>query len=470
SAFCIAALTSLMTAAHAADVSDVIVRQQWPWSTDIKVEYKLTNMTGPVTVNVEAFDGNTPLDSSNLKAAIVGDLWGVSESGAHSFIIKPAVAFGAARDSIGDFKVRLSLTEEPTANDILYKIVDLKSPYTVTDVRRKDFYNGKYGPFVTKFSDIDSTFSTSLDDVLIWTGVTQNDIYKTDKMVFRRIPAAGKSFQFQKGNTAATNAYFTAGQGIKVSFAKDFYIGVFELTQQQFRNLTTSFDLKYFYMTNIACRAMRPADQLYRTWSYADLPSAGGGNNGGATTAMRSKTGLNVVLPTEAMWEYACRAGTDTFKYNGKTGTLAWNDGFTPKVQRVSDINGYYSAYPDRGSPVNYPANGYGTLYVGSLKPNAWGLYDMLGNVREWCRDRVIGSANFWKCACYAGEDNIDPTGPTAAESGNTSNYIIRGGSYGANPLGSGAMGRESRPYNYNDPWNGVRLCIELTNNDDGTL
>ena len=197
SAFCIAALTSLMTAAHAADVSDVIVRQQWPWSTDIKVEYKLTNMTGPVTVNVEAFDGNTPLDSSNLKAAIVGDLWGVSESGAHSFIIKPAVAFGAARDSIGDFKVRLSLTDEPTASDIIYKIVDLKQNNTWTDVTRSDLMNGKYGKIATSFSQIDSTFSTSLDDVLIWLDVT-NEVYKTDKMVFRRIPAAVKSFQFQK--------------------------------------------------------------------------------------------------------------------------------------------------------------------------------------------------------------------------------------------------------------------------------
>ena len=466
-----AAMTSLMSTAFAADVSDVIVRQQWPWSTAIKVEYKLTNVTTPVTVNVEAFDGETPIATPNMKEAITGDLYGIDQGGVYSFMINPVVAFGSERVAIPDLKIGLSITEEPTANDILYKIVDLKSPYTVTDVRRKDFYNGKYGPFVTKFSDIDSTFSTSLDDVLIWTGVTQNDIYKTDKMVFRRIPAAGKSFQFQKGNTAATNADYTAGQGIKVSFTKDYYIGVFELTQQQFRNLTTSFDwTKYFYMTNIACRAMRPADELYRTWSYADRPSAGGGNNGGATTAMRSKTGLNIVLPTEAMWEYACRAGTDTYKYNGKTGTLAWNDGFSTKVQRAWDLNGYGNANPDRGAPVNYPANGYGTLYVGSLKPNAWGLYDMLGNVREWCRDRVIGSANFWKCACYAGEDNIDPTGPTAAESGNTSDYIIRGGSYGANPLSSGAMGRESRPYNYNDPWNGVRLCISLSNNDDGTL
>ena len=457
-------------AAIAADISDVIVRQQWPWSTDIKVEFKLTNVTSPVTVNVEASDGDTPLDTTNLKNAIMGDLWGISQSGVYTFKIDPKIAFGEERNAVGDFKVRLSLTDATDADEILYRIVDLKTNNTWTDVTRKELMNGKYGKVATSFSEIDPDFSTTLTDVLIWLDVT-NEVYKTDKMVFRRIPAAGKSFQFQKGITDATNAYYTAGQGIKVSFSKDFYIGVFELTQQQFRNLTTTFDwTKRFYMTNITCRAMRPADSLSLHYQYQDYPSADGGNNGGATTAMRGKTGLNIVLPTEAMWEYACRAGTDTYKYNGQTGTLAWNDGFSPKAQRASDINGYSSSQPDRGSPVNYPANGYGTLYVGSLKPNAWGLYDMLGNVREWCRDRNVGVASFWKCACYAGEDNIDPTGPTAAESGNTSYYIIRGGSYGAAPLGTGAMGRESRPDNYNDCWNGVRLCISLANNDDGTL
>lgn len=464
----------LAPAALCADssVERVVVRQQWPWSTDVKVEYSLSGVDSgnPVDISVRAFNGSVELPSANLEAAITGERFGIT-SPVGAFTIDPVAAFGTEQVALGNFKVQLSLSaSSANMNDILYKIVDLDPPYAVTDVRRRDFYNGKYGPFVTKFSDIDSTFSTSLDDVLIWTGVAQDEIYKTDKMVFRRIPAAGKSFQFQKGIAAATNAYYTAGQGIKVSFTKDFYIGVFELTQQQFRKLTTSFGWTTFYMTNIACRAMRPADRLPLSYPYADTASAASGNNGGATTAMRNKTGLNVVLPTEAMWEYACRAGTDTYMYNGKTGTLAWNDGFSPKVQRAWDLNGYGSANPDRGSPVNYPNKGYGTLYVGSLKPNAWGLYDMLGNVREWCRDRVIGSANFWKCACYAGEDNIDPTGPTATESGNTSDYIIRGGSYGTNPLGNGAMGRESRPNNYNDPWNGVRLVIDLANNDDGTL
>jgi formylglycine-generating enzyme required for sulfatase activity len=466
SAFCIAAMTSLMSAAFAADISDVIVRQQWPWSTDIKVEFKLTNVTGPVTVNVEAFDGATPLDSSSLKDAITGDLYGISEGGAFSFMIDPAKAFGNTRVAIPDFRVKLSVIDQPNANDIIYKIVDLVSPYTKTDVTRRDLMNGKWGKIATSFSEIDSTFTTSLDDVLIWLDVT-NAIYKTDKMVFRRIPAAGKSFQFQKGIAAATNAYYGAGEGIKVSFMHDYYIGVFELTQQQFHNLTTSFNWNTrFYLTNNTYRAMRPADKLKLYHPYADYPSAAASNNGGATTVMRQKTKLDVKVPTEAMWEYACRAGTDTFKYSGATGTCAWNDGnFTKKTTRAWDINGNGSASPNRNCDLSW-----GTLHVGSLKPNAFGLYDMLGNVREWCSDRSIGTANFWKCACYAGEDNVDPTGPTDAESGSTGDRIIRGGSYGATPLSTGSMGREARPNNYDDVPNGVRLCIFLNTYEEGKM
>ena len=77
--------------AQGAVIQQVIVRQQWPWSTDVKVEYKLAEVTAPVDISVKAFNGETELP---LPAeAVSGDLYGISESGIGQFIIDPVTCF-----------------------------------------------------------------------------------------------------------------------------------------------------------------------------------------------------------------------------------------------------------------------------------------------------------------------------------------------------------------------------------------
>jgi formylglycine-generating enzyme required for sulfatase activity len=130
---------------------------------------------------------------------------------------------------------------------------------------------------------------------------------------------------------------------------------------------------------------------------------------------LRSKTGLaGFDLPTEAQWEYACRAGT--------TGAL--NDGTVNITNSNSDARldllGRYQYNGGRINGTTDPAQGCttanATAAVGTYAPNAWGLYDMHGNVWEWCLDW------FADAAMEGGDD------PDGADSG--SNRVLRGGSW----------------------------------------
>ena len=117
--------------------------------------------------------------------------------------------------------------------------------------------------------------------------------------------------------------------------------------------------------------------------------------------------GVKAELPTEAEWEYACRAGTDT--------ACSWGDGITP-AQANYDGRQAYAA----GPTGEYREK---TVPVKSFAPNAWGLYQMHGNVWEWCADGM---------RVYDGEMQENPRGETgeAAEAPG----VVRGGSWGIGP------------------------------------
>ncbi len=115
--------------------------------------------------------------------------------------------------------------------------------------------------------------------------------------------------------------------------------------------------------------------------------------NGEDVTWNRSANGYR--LPTEAEWEYACRAGTNTEFNTGADITL--------KQANFYNKNLDYSA--QRAKPV------------GSYKPNAWGLYDMHGNVSEWCWD--------WYDEKLPSGAQVDPIGPITG-----SGRVVRGGAF----------------------------------------
>jgi formylglycine-generating enzyme required for sulfatase activity len=101
-------------------------------------------------------------------------------------------------------------------------------------------------------------------------------------------------------------------------------------------------------------------------------------------------------LPTDAEWEHACRAGTNTTYYTGDS-------------EADLDRAGWYDRWYDKNSKDT-------THPVGQKTPNAWGVHDMHGNVFEWCAD--------W-CENYGAEAVTDPQGPTQC-----ADRVLRGGSW----------------------------------------
>jgi formylglycine-generating enzyme required for sulfatase activity len=169
-----------------------------------------------------------------------------------------------------------------------------------------------------------------------------------------------------------------AGPVHKVNITKPFYLGKYLLTQEQWEAVMGG-NPSYFNGPK------NPVEEV----SWDDLQEFLGKLNGkfGAGAA-------KFQLPTEAQWEYACRAGSTTMYCHGdeesRLGEYAW-----------------------------YNANSGGRTHpVGEKKPNAWGLYDMHGNVWEWCADWYDGRY-------YAHGPADDPTGPAAG-----SVRVFRGGGW----------------------------------------
>ena len=138
---------------------------------------------------------------------------------------------------------------------------------------------------------------------------------------------------------------------------------------------------------------------------------------------LSDKEGKIYRLPTEAEWEYACRAGTKTRYYSGDDPeTLA-------SVANVADAN-YRAKFPDHAGTIKGSDGCVFTAPVGQFKPNVFGLYDMHGNVWQWCSD--------WHGDDYYGKSPRDD--PTGADTGDF--RVVRGGSWHDGPTGARSAAR----------------------------
>ena len=140
-------------AASAADVGRVIVRQQWPWSTKINVEFELSGVSAsaPADVSLRCYNGETEIPAATVEAALSGARYGLTAGGTYTVTLDPAVLFAAGTKTVPDFRVTVSASAtSETDNEFIYKVIDLASGDT-KNLRRADFYNHpeKYGTYET---------------------------------------------------------------------------------------------------------------------------------------------------------------------------------------------------------------------------------------------------------------------------------------------------------------------------------
>ena len=233
--------------------------------------------------------------------------------------------------------------------------------------------------------------------------------YKTAKLVLKRVDPG--TFTMGDSNEGDNQPH-------TVTLTIAFYMGLYEVTQKQWELVTGENPSSF-------SGEAKPVEQV----SYNMIRGSSEGANWPATNSvdatsflgkLRERTELDFDLPTEAQWEYTCRAGTTT--------TYSHDD----------SENGDYMWYWDNSSD--------GSKEVGTRKANPWGFYDMHGNVWEWCLD--------WYASLSGGKD------PVGSFSG--SRRVDRGGYWGNAASICTSSDRDGKEPSYSYSSSGFRLSRTL--------
>lgn len=373
----------------------------------VTVEYQISDMEAITTFDV--LTNGVSVGDAAINC-LMGDINKVVDVNKHTFTWRPEKSFPGHLFTEGNVKavVKAWSTKDPPDYVVFY----LDTP------RQVRYY----------------TSEAALPD-----GGLANSDYRTSRLVMRRIPAADVTFKMGSPSTeVGRNCHILYEMQHDVTLTQDYYIGIYALTQNQYALLTdaTGTTADGVPLAKTAFSTIRGSSKWWPNDQHAVDEDC-------ALAQMRAKFDGKFAfdLPTEAQWEFACRAGTTgTFYLPGKLSSQ--NDAQNATLDKIA----WYSSNWGK-SPTT----------VGQLEANAFGLYDMLGNVYELCLDQVQDGKTNWD---YSPEPATDPVGYGDAK---TEFCVARGGACWYSPCWNRCAFR--RPQGKSDATSdhmGFRLCFQV--------
>lgn len=388
----IAAAALAMTTAVVTSEADGItlqvdqIKQRYPWNGLVDIDYTIVNDNG-ATVGID----------DNLEVTMIDNAVTPAVTNRAITFLQVPLPLTAGKHRITWDANADGVTTRTDRAEMHVSLVHYAATYMVVDVSK--------GPTATVYP------------VDFLNGAPPNgfnvDEYKTDKIVLRRIHRCS----YVAGSPSdEKNRYDANERQHPVTLSKPFYAGLFEITQKQYLNVTGDDPSKCKGecrpVENVAYNTIRggnwPTTTAPGAGSFMDILLAKCKSKDEAGNYTEAVTGFD--LPTEFQWECACRAGT----------AGAFN---TTNDYDNADSAAHVAQLRRLGRYDNNQSDGRGEIsekhtVVGSYEPNAWGLYDMHGNVYEWCRDWLQANVEELK-------QFVDPKGP---DSGTL--RVMRGGAW----------------------------------------